>query len=121
MDNGQFKKRDILERTFKFGVRVVRFVAILPKTPAGYALANQVVRSSTSIGANLEEAQDALSKRDFVHIMTISLKESRETYYWLKVLRESELVTSKEIDSLLQENLEIVKILTTIVKKSKTS
>lgn len=109
----------IQTRTFKFGVEIVKLTFLLPKTPAGYALANQIVRSGTSIGANIEEAQGAYSKQDFIHKMQISLKEARETNYWLKILNESGLISMEKLKCLLQECEEIVKILVTIIKKSK--
>ncbi len=109
----------IQDRSFKFGVEIVKLTFLLPKSPAGYALASQIVRSGTSIGANIEEAQGASSKKDFVNKMQISLKEARETYFWLKILRESKLVQLENISYLLQECEEVVKILITIVKNSK--
>lgn len=74
-------KRDIVERTFKFSLRIVEIVNSLPKTTTGFAIGNQVIRSGTSIGANMEEAQDAFSRNDFSHAINISLKEARETLY----------------------------------------
>ncbi|MBI2196934.1 four helix bundle protein [Candidatus Daviesbacteria bacterium] len=93
----------------------------LPKTPAGYALASQVVRSGTSIGANLQEAQSAASRKDFIHLVNISLKEARETYYWLTILSRSQLIPSKKLGLLLKENDEIIRILVTILKKSRNN
>lgn len=114
-------KRDIVERTFKFGVRIVKMVSVFPKTPAGFALGGQAIRSGTSVGANIEEAQDAISRKEFIHSMSISLKESRETLYWLKIILESGLVSNSRLSDLMNENLEIVKILTAIVKNSRKS
>ncbi len=121
MDNAEFRKKDISERTLKFGLRIINLVLSLPKNSVGNALGNQIVRSGTSVGANIEEAQDALSKKDFIHSMTISLKEARETNYWLKMISESGLVSKGRLESILKENIEIIKILTVIVKKSKMS
>lgn len=121
MDNAQFRKKDISERTLKFGLRIIKLVSSLPKSSAGNALGNQIIRSGTSIGANIEEAQDALSKKDFIHSMTIALKEARETSYWLKMISESGLIPKNRLESILRENIEIIKILTVIVKKSKMS
>ena len=114
-------QKDIIERTFKFGVRIVALVNIIPKTPAGYALSRQIVRSGTSVGANIEEAQDGLTKKDFTHSMNIALKEARETKYWLRIILESGLIIPKKLDYLLDENTQIVKILTAIVKNSRKS
>lgn len=111
----------IVERSIEFAVRIVHMANSLPKTPAGYALASQVVRSRTSIGANLQEAQSALSKRDFIHSANIALKESRETYYWLIIVSRSELLPIKKMSLLLKENDEIIRILVTIVKNAKNN
>lgn len=121
MQTVQTGKRDIVERTFKFGVSIIKIINFLPKTPAGYAISNQIVRSGTSIGANIEEAQDGFTRKDFIHSMNIALKEARETKYWLKIIAESELIPIKSLDNLLDENIQIIRILTTIVKNSRKS
>jgi len=72
-----------------------------------------------SIGANLSEAQSAETKRDFVHKCTISLKEARESYYWLRLILEAELVEERRITEIMNETSQIIAILTTIVKKTK--
>ncbi len=110
---------DIRERTFKFAVRVAKLVTFLPRNMAGMAIGNQIVRSGTSVGANIEEAQNASSKKDFIRGMTIALKEARETEYWLRLIVEAELIPQNRLKSLLEENNELIKILTTIVKKAK--
>lgn len=112
-------KLHIKDRTFNFSVRIVKMVKTMSKDPAGYALAGQIVRSGTSIGANIEEAQGAISKKEFIHSMHIALKEARETYYWIKVIRGANLLSVSRTNLILQESSEIVKILTTIVKHAK--
>ena len=79
-------------------------------------LANQLLRSGTSIGANIEEAQAGQSKADFIAKMSISRKESRETLYWLKLLAASELIDEIKLAELTKEADELVRILTSIVK-----
>lgn len=118
MQNDEFRI-DITKRTIEFAVKVIILVNLLPKTPAGYAIASQIVRSGTSIGANIQEAQSAHSKKDFIHCLTISLKEARETYYWLTLIQESKLVLSAQLSLLMKENDEIIRILVTIIRKSK--
>jgi four helix bundle protein len=108
----------IPERTFEFGVKIVELVYKLPRSTSGLAISNQIVRSGTSVGANVEEAQNSGSKKEFIRGMTIALKEARETYYWLRLVEESGVLTG--LSSLKQENLEIIKILTSSVKKAKT-
>ncbi|MFH1535985.1 MAG: four helix bundle protein [Patescibacteria group bacterium] len=111
----------IAERSIEFAVRIIPMVNSIPKTPAGYAIASQIVRSGTSIGANLQEAQSASSKKDFIHCVNIALKEARETYYWLTLLSRSQLIPPKKLCLLLKENDEIIRILVTIVKKSRNN
>lgn len=113
------KRFDITERTLKFGVRFILMSSALPRTPAGFAVAHQIVRSGTSVGANTEEAQDAVSKKEFIRIMTIALKECRETIYWLRIIIETKLISEKKLNALLEEAREIRAILATIIKKTK--
>ena len=83
-----------------------------------YNLSKQIVRSGTSIGANVEEAMAAQSRKDFISKMAISSKEARETNYWLRLLRDSQLCKGIDYTKLINESDEIVKILTSIVKTS---
>lgn len=112
------KPIDIKERSFTFAVRVLRMTKYLSKNSINNVLINQVIRSVTSIGANIEEAQGAHTKSDFAHCMNIAKKEARETFYWLKLIEEMNPTVAKRLNFLLMENEEIIKILTTIVKKS---
>jgi four helix bundle protein len=109
------KGENIRERTFRFGVRIVKMVSRLPRTTAGFALGNQVIRSGTAIGANVEEADAGESKADFVHKMKIALKEAQETRYWLRTVLESEILTDEETKALLKESDELVRIIHTII------
>ena len=83
-----------------------------------YVLSKQLLRSGTSIGANTEEASAAQSKKDFINKMSIASKEARETKYWLRLIQESNIVDI-EVNDILKENDEIIKILTSIVKTTK--
>jgi len=114
------QKFDIQERTFKFAVRVVKLVNRLPRTVAGVEIGRQVVRSATSIGSNVEEADAAESKRDFIHKMSIAHKEARETRYWLRVIQAA-LLNNDKVQALIQESDELVRILYTIVEKARQS
>lgn len=109
------KGQDIRDRTFRFGVRIVKMTNRLPRTVAGYALARQVIRSGTGIGANVEEADAAESTDDFVHKMKIALKEAQETRYWLHTIIESELLADAEIKALHKESDELVRIINAII------
>ncbi|MGB5770388.1 MAG: four helix bundle protein [Crocosphaera sp.] len=113
------KPKDICERTFNFSVRIVKFCSFLNQQ--GYEsrdLARQLIRSGTSIGANVEESQAAQSTADFISKLKISLKEGRETRYWLRVLIASELVPESRISSLLNECNELINIIGSIIVKT---
>lgn len=120
--NGVSMPHDICNRTFEFAVKIVRFCNSLTKTgTSGRVLGNQLLRSGTSIGANMEEAQASPSKPDFNNKVSISCKEARETLYWLRLFKETdaESVSSAAIDDLIDESSQIVAILTAILKSSK--
>ena len=116
----QIGYNSILEKSFTFAVRIVKFhIYELKKIRVIEPLLKQVLRSGTSIGANVTEAQDAVSKKDFINKMSISLKESRETDYWLRLFEAAEIVPSNEIKSIKSDNIELIKILTSIIKATK--
>jgi four helix bundle protein len=110
---------DICERTFRFAVRIVSFCAELERTPGiGWSLSKQLLRSGTSIGANVEEGQAAQSKADFISKYSIARKEARETGYWLRLVSTTGVSNNPEIGELLNETGQLIKILTTIIKNS---
>jgi four helix bundle protein len=109
----------IPQRTFKFAVYIVKFSSLLPKNSAGFAISSQLIRSGTSVGANVEEAQNSPTKKDFIKCITISLKECRETLYWLKIIKEADLVEGEDLVKLISEATELTKILISSVKRSK--
>ena len=112
--------RSISDRTKQFAVRIIKACSFLDeKSGASRTLAKQLLRSGTSIGANVREAQSAQSDRDFLHKLEIAVKEARETQYWLEILIEAEVVNSKKFSSLLQEANEIGKILVVSTQKIK--
>ena len=114
------KPQDIRERTFNFAVEIIKFCGELPKNDVNRILIRQVIRSGTSIGANLEEAQGANTRPEFTNCTNIAKKEARETNYWLRLIAESNNQLAKQkIERLIKESEEISKILTTIVKKLK--
>ncbi|NEO91479.1 MAG: four helix bundle protein [Moorea sp. SIO3G5] len=115
-------KKDIQERTLNFSVRIVNLCKFLRQNGGtGYDLSKQLIRCGTSIGANVEEAQNAESKRDFIHKMSISLKEARETNYWLKILIATEKKLEPRLLSLLNESNELISIIYAIIKNTKTN
>lgn len=112
------KQYDLAERTFKFAERVIAYVNKLPKTISNIEVGRQLVKASGSVGANYIEAEDALSKKDFVMRIKVSRKESKESRYWLR-LSEPEESQIEEKGDLIQEATELMKIFGSIVVRSK--
>ncbi len=114
------KEQDICERTFEFAERIVRLCATLSENPGvSRTLSNQLLRSGTSIGANVEEAQGGQSRKDFLSKIAIARKEARETHYWLRLVAAAEMMKPERLTGLTQECDELVAILTAIVKKTR--
>ncbi len=112
------KKRNIIkEKTYQFGLDIIILYKKM-REQNEFILSKQVVRSGTSIGANVEEATAGQSRKDFISKMAISSKEARETNYWLRLLRDSQLCERIDYTNLIKESEEIIKILTSIVKTS---
>lgn len=115
------KRFDIKERALFLAIRTAQIIKDIPKNIISVEFCKQLIRSSSSIGANLEEADGTLSKKDFINKLGISRRESRETKYWLKLIKLSNLVAdpkkTQEIDFLIQEAQEITLILSTIINK----
>ena len=103
-------EQDISERLLDFSVRALKLVDRINTTAVGRHVGNQLMRSGTSAGAHYEEACGAVSKPDFVHRMQVTLKELRESVYWLKLLKKAELLAEKDIFPILQEADELVRI-----------
>ena len=114
------KPFDICERTFDFSLRIIKLCSFLNEKPGVRRdLSRQLIRSGTSIGANVEESRAAQSTADFIHKLEISLKEARETRYWLRLLMASEIVPENKLLSLLNEINELIKIIAAMIVKSK--
>lgn len=111
---------DINERTFSFAVRIVRLCQHLDARPGvSRTLNRQVLRSGTSIGANLEEAEAAQSRADFLSKHQIALKEARETVYWLRLLAACGILPGKQLAALQDEATQLAKIIVAIVISTK--
>lgn len=108
------KENIILDKTYQFAIRIVRLNKYLCVSTNQYDIARQILRSGTSIGANTEEAIGAESKKDFIHKISISYKEARETKFWLRLLRDAEILEHHKVESLLNEIEEILAILAKI-------
>ena len=109
----------ILEKSFKFGLRILKLYIHLKKKRVDGGLCSQILDSGTAIGANVEEAVGGSSRRDFINKIQIGYKEARETRYWLRLLKESEILEKKLADSFLKDCDEIIAILTAILNSSK--
>jgi four helix bundle protein len=109
---------DIHERIFNYVISVITFLNKLPKTASNLIFISQITRSVTSIGANDQEADGALTTRDFLHGFTIVRKEAKETVYWLRIIGRMNERYSKEVDILIKEGNEIVAIISTIIKNT---
>ena len=107
------------QKSFNFAVRIVNLYRHLLSEFKEYTISKQILRSGTSIGANVAEAIQAQSRPDFVSKLNIALKESTETKYWLKLMKATGYLTEKEYNSLFDDCTEIEKILTTIIKTTK--
>ena len=112
-------EKDIVDRTYNFALRIIKLVSSLPHNKVCEVIGNQLLRSGTSVGANMEESQASYSKKEFSCKVGISHKEARESNYWLRLLRDSDQVKSKLMSDIIIESEELIKILFTIVKTSK--
>lgn len=109
----------IAVKSKKFALRCIRLYKVLTSTRNEYVLSKQLLRSGTSIGANIREAIRAQSKADFTAKMCISLKEASESEYWIELLTESEYISSTEGKSMITDCQELISILTKIIKSAK--
>ena len=115
-------KVDIHERTYRFALRVIKLVQELPKNMVAMELGRQLLRSATSIAANIEEAQGGFSKQDFTYKVSIAFKEAKETNFWLRLICDAGIEGMNmegENRALIQESHELKNILAKIVKTSK--
>lgn len=112
-------KNIIDDKSFEFAVRIVKLSNYLKNDKKEYTLSNQILKSGTSIGANVAESKNAQSNSDFVSKMSIALKETSETDYWLRLLFATEYINKEQFDSLHADCMEIYKVLSSIVVTSK--
>ncbi|MDI3320501.1 four helix bundle protein [Pinibacter soli] len=108
----------ILDKTFSFSIRIIKLFQYLKTKRTDKELIGQLLRSGTSIGANAEEAIGGSSRKDFVHKLKIAYREARETRYWLRLLKATDIVEEKIANSLINDCEEILKILTAIINKN---
>ncbi len=114
------KKENVVKvKSYSFALRIVKLSKYLIAEEKEYVLSRQVLKSGTSIGALIREAEHAQSKADFLNKMNVALKEANETEYWLMLLYDSEYIDEKSFKSIHGESLELIRLLVTIVKSSK--
>ena len=106
----------IEKKSFAFAVRIVKLYKLICEDRKEYTLSKQLLRSGTSIGANVSEAEMGQSRADFYAKLFIALKEANETYYWLRLLHETEYITANEFKSIERDVKEIISILVSICK-----
>ena len=108
-------------KSFQFAIRIVNLYKHLCATQKEYTLSKQLLRSGTSIGANVAEAQQAQSRADFISKLSIALKETTETKYWLRLLSATDYLSHSEFDSIVSDCAEIEKLLVTIIRSAKSN
>lgn len=105
-----------MRKSKKFSVRIIRLYKYIKEKKQDFVIPGQILRSGTSIGANLAESRHAVSERDFLDKVYIALKESSETLYWLELLKETDYITDKQFESIYADCLELEKMLTATTK-----
>ena len=108
-------------KSYDFAIRIIKLAKFLREEKQEYILSKQIIRCGTSIGANIEEASGAQSDNDFIAKLHISLKESKETHYWLRLLRDTKYITKEQAQSLLGDINEIITIITKSLKTIKSN
>ena len=117
-EEGKIENRDLKNRTKSFGLRVMNLIDALPKTINGRAVANQLVRSATSVGANYRAACRGRSRAEFNSKLRIVIEEADECCYWLEIIIESKMIGEKRVEELLKEANELTAIFVSAVKTS---
>lgn len=114
--------KDIIqEKSFDFALEVVRVYKYLRFQEKEFVLSKQLLRSGTAVGALIRESEHAQSRPDFIHKLSIALKESNETDYWVDLMYKSDYLDKKDYESLKNKNLELLKLLTSIIKNTKAN
>ncbi len=113
------KENVVKDKSFDFAVRVVNAYKYLVDKKREFVLSKQVLRSGTAIGALIREGEQAESKADFIHKLSVALKEANETDYWLELLYKTDYLSLKEYQALKADAVELIKLLVSIIKSSK--
>jgi four helix bundle protein len=112
-------KPDIAERSVQYSIRIIKLYKFIEENSVGKIIGKQLLRSGTSIGANIHEAQGGQSTADFIAKMSIAHKEARESAYWIRLLKETDIVPSNRIEELADETDQIIKIISSILITAK--
>jgi four helix bundle protein len=115
------KENIVKVKSFGFAVRIVKLYQYLCEHKKEFILSKQLLRSGTSVGAMVREAEHAESKNDFKHKMAIAQKEVNETIYWLELLKETNYLSSEQFESINNDAIELIKLITTIIKTTKNN
>ncbi|MCK0131466.1 four helix bundle protein [Flavobacteriaceae bacterium F08102] len=111
----------VKNKSFEFAIRVVKLYQFLCDQQKEFVLSKQLLRSGTSVGAMVREAEHAETKKDFIHKMAIAQKEINETMYWLELLHQTQYLNNEQFESVNNDALEIIKLITSIIKTAKTN
>ncbi len=114
------KKNIVKEKSYFFAIQIIELYKILISKQE-FVLSKQLLRSGTAVGALVQESEHAESKKDFIHKLSISLKEANETTYWLNLLFDTKYITKTEFDKINDLNIELIRLLVTIIKSSKNN
>ena len=115
------KENIVKNKSFEFAIRVVKLYQFLFDQQKEFVLSKQLLRSTTSVGAMVREAEHAETKKDFIHKMAIAQKEINETMYWLELLQQTQYLNNEQFESVNNDALEIIKLITSIIKTAKTN
>ncbi|WP_337085587.1 four helix bundle protein [Elizabethkingia anophelis] len=111
----------IKQKSFDFAVRVIKLYQYLSNDKKEFILSKQILRSGTSVGAMIRESEHAQSKSDFIHKLSIAQKEINETIYWLELFQATDYISAQEFESINEDAVEIIKLITSIIKTTKNS
>ena len=119
VENKKIKESLLADKTINFAVRIIKFYQYLCYEKKEYVLSKQILKSGTSIGANVRESRNAQSIMDFINKLNVALKEADETEYWLEIMEKSEIINREQAESLNKDLSEIIAILVSSIKTLK--
>ena len=121
MINEERKQRDLIDRTKKYALRIIKLYSALPKDTVSQTLGKQLLRSGTSVGANYREGHRGRSKAEFIAKLGDSLRELEESAYWLELLEEANIFPAERLSELMDGTNQLTAIFVTIIKKARES